>query len=177
MFKKTITYTDFNGDDRTADFYFHLSKADLIRLASSGGLEEYIKRIIAEKDNEKIFAEFEKIIRLSVGVRSADGQTFRKDEEAQAQLLFSPAYDELMVELVTNAKAAGDFIAKLLPPDMQKQLMKELQKQTDAPNPFPSIDPNDTRPAWQKENRPPTDAELLAMDDDQLRAVIKNRQL
>ena len=32
MFKKTITYTDFNGNERTEDFYFHLSKAELAEM-------------------------------------------------------------------------------------------------------------------------------------------------
>ena len=30
MFKKTITYEDYNGVKRTEDFYFHFSKAEIV---------------------------------------------------------------------------------------------------------------------------------------------------
>ena len=46
MFKKTITYNDFNGVERTEDFYFHLTKAELIKLefSESGGLTHIQRR-------------------------------------------------------------------------------------------------------------------------------------
>ena len=30
MLKKTITYTDYNGMERTEDFYFNLTKAEVV---------------------------------------------------------------------------------------------------------------------------------------------------
>ena len=35
MLKKTITYTDYNGSERTEDFYFNLSKAEIMEMELS----------------------------------------------------------------------------------------------------------------------------------------------
>ena len=42
MLKKTITYNDYNGVERTEDFYFNLSKAEILEMemGTSGGLAE-----------------------------------------------------------------------------------------------------------------------------------------
>lgn len=42
MLKKTITYTDYNGNERKEDFYFNLNKAEIMRMEMStrGGLAE-----------------------------------------------------------------------------------------------------------------------------------------
>ena len=39
MFKKTVTYTDYNGVEKTEDFWFNLNKQELISIAAapSGG--------------------------------------------------------------------------------------------------------------------------------------------
>ena len=49
MFKKTMTYTDYNGVERTEDFYFNLDERDITKmeLSTSGGLDQYIKKISA----------------------------------------------------------------------------------------------------------------------------------
>ena len=51
MLKKTISYTDYDGNQRTEDFYFNLSKAEIteMELSMEGGMRAYIKRIIAAK--------------------------------------------------------------------------------------------------------------------------------
>ena len=35
MLKKTVTYTDYNGTERTEDFYFNLSKAEVIEMETT----------------------------------------------------------------------------------------------------------------------------------------------
>lgn len=35
MYKKTITYTDYNGVERKEDFYFNLNRAELTKLELS----------------------------------------------------------------------------------------------------------------------------------------------
>ena len=48
MLKKTITYTDFNGEKREEDFYFHFSRAEILEkeLSVEGGLGAMLRRII-----------------------------------------------------------------------------------------------------------------------------------
>ena len=49
MLKKTITYTDYNGNERTEDFYFNLTKAEVVEMemSTSGGLTEMIDGRVA----------------------------------------------------------------------------------------------------------------------------------
>ena len=35
MLKKTITYVDYNGNERTEDYYFNLSKAEIMETRCS----------------------------------------------------------------------------------------------------------------------------------------------
>ena len=35
MIKQTITYTDYNGNERTEEYWFNLSKAELLRLETT----------------------------------------------------------------------------------------------------------------------------------------------
>lgn len=173
MFSKTIEYEDFNGKKTAKVFYFHLSKAELIEMGVSD-MQSRIQRILESEDGAAILHEFRELIRMSVGVRSEDGQEFIKDESARAQLFNSPAYDELLMELATDAKASTEFIKNLLPEKMQKELVEQLKKQGDAPDPF--AEKEDARPAYQREHRHPTNAEMLAMTKEELAEAFRWRE-
>ena len=51
MLKKTVTYTDYNGVERTEDFYFNLTRSELMEmhLTTEGGMDEKINSIIKAK--------------------------------------------------------------------------------------------------------------------------------
>lgn len=112
MFKKTITYNDFNGVERTEDFYFHLTKAELIKLefSESGGLTHIIEEITKEEDTEALLNIFDKVIRMSYGKRSLDGKHFEKKPEYANSFLASEAYSELFMEFMQDANKASEFI-------------------------------------------------------------------
>lgn len=178
MFKKTITFEDFDGNKQSRDFYFHLSKVELMTMADKGDeMQARIKRIIDAKDGGAILKELRDLIKLSVGVRSEDGQRFVKDEAAQSTLLDSPAYDELVMELGTDAGACVDFVRQLIPEKMQKELQKQLESQkgiVTVPDPFG--EPEDNRPAYQKEHRLPRQDEVKKMTKEQIADVWKWRE-
>lgn len=178
MFKKTITYTDFNDTEVTQDFYFHLSKAELLAMAADGNaIMERIQRIISANDGPAILNEFRGLIKEAAGVRSEDGSRFIKTDEAKSVLMDSPAFDELLMELATNADASAAFIRELIPEKMQKEMREQLGKQgTEVPDPFKSYEPTDLRPAWLKEDRNPTDQELMNMSPDELRLAFQHRK-
>jgi hypothetical protein len=165
MFKKTIEFENFNGETVRKDFYFHLSKMELMRLAADGSMEKRIRKIMESEDKVEIIREFEGLIRLAYGVRGEDGESFTKDEVAQATLFNSPAYDELLVELMTEPTAATEFFGNLLP-EKQRQLLIEQMGKATVPDPFAT--PEDTRPAYQREHRHPRNDEMLAMTKTEL---------
>lgn len=112
MLKKTISYTDLNGVQRTEDFYFNLSKPEIVKMQTSvkGGYDVQLKSIGAGADGGQIMEFFEDLIHRSYGVKSEDGRRHMKSEEISRSFMESPAYEVLFEELVTNDKAAADFV-------------------------------------------------------------------
>lgn len=121
MIKKTITYIDYNDNERTEDFYFNLSKAELteMELTETGGLVNLINRIIAEQDNKAIIEMFKDLVIKSHGVKSADGRKFIKNENTREDFTQTEAYSEIFMELATDADAAAVFVKGILPKEPQ----------------------------------------------------------
>ena len=126
MIKKTITYNDYDGNERTEDYYFNMSKPELLEWQSSetGGLEKRIDKITKEQNINKIIELMKEIIQKSYGVKSDDGKRFIKNQEVLDEFMQSEAYSELFMELATDADAASEFINGILP----KGLAEEAQK-------------------------------------------------
>lgn len=117
MYKKTITFKDYNGNERTEDHYFHLNEAETLHmeLGETGGLSNKIKRIIAAQDMPTIIATLDELITRSYGVKSADGREFIKDAEFTKKFMQSEAYSKFYVELLTVEGAASDFVNGIIP--------------------------------------------------------------
>lgn len=117
MIKKTITYTDYNGTERTENFYFNLSRAEAVEMeiGTTGGLAERIQRIIDAKDNAEIIKIFKELVLKSYGVKSEDGKRFIKSEELSTAFSQTEAYSQLFMELATNADAAAEFVNGIVP--------------------------------------------------------------
>lgn len=133
MLKRSITYEDFNGNTQTDEFYFNLTKSELVELEAGyeGGLEATIRRIVEAKDNAALIREFKRIILAAYGERSEDGKRFVKNEELRNEFTQTAAYDALFFELATNETAASDFIKAVLPKDMAAEIEKtEAEAQT-----------------------------------------------
>ena len=117
MIKKTITYTDYNGSERTEDFYFNLSKAELMEMEMSipGGMEGMLKKIIAAQDTGKIMEVFKKILLKAYGEKSEDGKRFIKSSELSKAFSETEAYSIMFVELAQDAKKAAEFVNGIIP--------------------------------------------------------------
>lgn len=126
MLKKTITYEDFNDETITEDFFFHLSKAELIELELShtGGLTAAMQKIIDTDDRGAIVAEFKKIILLAYGKKSADGKRFIKNGQMREEFVSSEAYSTLFMELVTDTDAAVNFMNGIIPAGMMEETVE-----------------------------------------------------
>lgn len=117
MLKKNIKYVDYDGNDRSEDFYFNLNKAEIVELelGTTGGLTKTLEKIVQEKDNKRIVEYFKAIILKAYGEKSADGRRFIKSQELRDSFEQTEAYAELFMELSSNAKAAADFISGIVP--------------------------------------------------------------
>ena len=136
MIKKTVTYVDYNGTERTEDFYFNLTKAELteMNLSTTGGLEKMIQDVITAQDTPKIIAIFKELLLKSYGVKSADGRRFIKSKELSTEFSQTEAYPIIYMELLTDEGSADKFVTGILPEDMQPALQSALQKDTDVKN-------------------------------------------
>lgn len=126
MLKKTIEYTDYNGEKRSEDFYFNLSKAECVEMqfTEDGSLAERLNRIINEKNAAEIIKYFKKIVLDSYGVKSDDGKRFIKNDELKTAFSQTEAYTELFMELATDEVKASEFIKGILPADLEEQVKK-----------------------------------------------------
>lgn len=117
MLKKTMTYVDYNGVERTEDFYFNLTKAEVMEMemGTSGGLAEMIQRIVAAQDAPTIIKTFKDIVLKSYGVKSPDGRQFEKSEELTRAFAQTEAYSDLFMELATDADAGAKFVNGIMP--------------------------------------------------------------
>lgn len=130
MLKKTITYTDFDGNERTEELYFNLTKAELMELQMSeiGGLEKRLKGIIMAQNGVEIMKFFKDIFLNSYGVKSPDGRRFIKNDEVRTDFEQTEAYSQLFMELVTDADKMADFIKGVIPSDLAGQVDEEMKK-------------------------------------------------
>lgn len=133
MYKKTMTYTDYDGVERTEDFYFNLNKAELMEMdfSESGGMEKMIRRVIEAKDTRKLIEIFKDLILRSYGEKSADGKYFEKVRDGRKLsdgFAQTEAYSDLFMELATNDEAATTFITNVIP----KNLAEEIEKKKDS---------------------------------------------
>lgn len=119
MLKKTISYVDYNDEERTEDFYFNLTSAELseMELSTDGGLGEHIRKIVAAKDTPAIIKVFKDLILKSYGEKSADGRRFIKSEELSTAFSQTEAYSQLFMELATDEGAAAAFVNGIIPKD------------------------------------------------------------
>ena len=124
MLKKIITYTDYNGVERTEPFYFNLSKAELMEmeLGVTGGMTEMLDKIIAAKDAPSLMKTFKEMIMKSYGIKSDDGKRLIKSEELSIAFTQTEAYSVLFMELITDDKAAADFVNGIIPNEIQAEV-------------------------------------------------------
>lgn len=121
MLKKTIQFQDWNGVTLEEDFYFHLSKNELVEMvaAENGDLVSRIKDIVSRGDGSEILSTFRMIILKSYGIRSADGRRFQKSDLISEEFTQTDAFDRLYMELCTDANASAEFIRGILPVDIE----------------------------------------------------------
>ena len=122
MLKKTVTYVDYNGVERTEDFYFNLSKAEVteMELSVRGGLSAMLEELVKSGDNARIVEIFKDLVLRSYGEKSADGKRFVKSKELSEAFSQTEAYSEIFIELALDEKAAAAFVNGILPANLTK---------------------------------------------------------
>lgn len=129
MIKETITYTDLNGVERTEQFFFNLSKPEIVKMQASenGGYDAQLKSLAASGNAALIMEFFENFIKNAYGEKSDDGRRFMKTEEISRAFMETPAYEVLFEKLVTDADAAATFVNKVLNAETGNHIPSEVK--------------------------------------------------
>lgn len=165
MLKKTITFTNFDGEEISEEYYFHLTKAQLLEMNIGDDLRSKLEQIIATKDAKQIILQFKEIILMSYGIRSPDGKTFIRNDALREEFSQTEAFSALFMELATNDDAASEFVTGIIPAGLDGELDKILERQKADKD---TGDVKDARPKWEQEQREPTNRELQDMSKEEL---------
>lgn len=117
MLEKKITYTDFNGAERTETFRFNLNKAEILEmeLGTAGGLTQMIEKLVEINDYPQIVKLYKNFILSSYGEKSLDGKQFIKSAEIRDKFEQSGAYEQLFMELLSDPEKASAFVNGVMP--------------------------------------------------------------
>lgn len=127
MITKTITYTDYNDESVTETLHFHLTKARLLdNLDLREELEALAQQFAGDRhslSNAEIMEVLQlvkRFMKLSYGVRSADGKKFTQNDEVYNDFADSAAYDAVLFELFETPDTAMAFLAGVMPKDLME---------------------------------------------------------
>lgn len=165
MYKRTINFTNFNGEPDKETLYFNLTRTELIELevGLGDGLMTHLQKIMKSEDNKEILEAFKMIVKSAYGKKSEDGRRFIKNDEIWLEFTESPLYDEWFVILLTEPKAGAEFINGIMPENMDEmaetmkanseemlRMKKELDEKLSQADPSvnnPLVNPNPGLPA------------------------------
>lgn len=130
MLKKTVTYIDFDGNERTEDFFFNLTEQEIaeMELSTEGGLGNFINKAVAAKSQVELIELFKKLILAAYGVKSADGRRFVKNDAVREDFMSTQAFSDIYMELVQDADKASEFFNGIVP--KEKPVKNAIPMQT-----------------------------------------------
>ncbi len=137
MVKKTVTYTDFNGNEVTKDFYFNLTKMEFNELDENipGGLNNLLDKLLTEKDNALTVKLLSILLLAAYGEKTDDGRFVKEDIHGRRLSAFfkvSEAWDVLFMNLVKNEKELSEFLVGIVPKDMAEDARKAMENPEEA---------------------------------------------
>lgn len=117
MIKRTIKYIDYKGNEREEDFYFNLSKPEIMEmeLTTKYGMSDYLDKIIKANDRDELIKWFKIVILKAYGEKSDDGRQFMKSPEISRAFSQTEAFSQLYMELVLDDKKAAEFVNGIIP--------------------------------------------------------------
>ena len=122
MYKKTLKYTDYDGNEREEDFYFNLSKAEILemQLSVEGGFVSYIQKIISSQDVPSLISVFKELVLKAYGEKSSDGRRFIKSKDISEAFSQTEAYSDFFMQLVMDSEEATKFVNSIVPADISQ---------------------------------------------------------
>lgn len=146
MLKKTITFTNYDGEEQSVDAYFNLTRTECMDLnleyEEEGGLIGKLKKMINEKKNgdsipQKPAVDFVRlIVERSYGVRPKDDPSMFLKEDENGNPYYrkfrqSLAYHTYVYKLLSGEESLDEFVENVMPKISDAE-MAEARKQMQA---------------------------------------------
>lgn len=131
MFTKILTYEDYDGKMRTEEFQFHLNRTELtdwLMVENGVTLDKVLETMVKKNDVKAMIDETKELMMRSYGRKSQDGRRFEKTDEILKDFMETEAFSIIHLELASDAEKLAEFISKVLPSDLGKQ-MDEYMKE------------------------------------------------
>lgn len=131
MLKKSITYTDYDGYEKTDVLYFHLNKFEWLELETytKGGLIENLEHALETNNSKKTIDLLKKIILRAYGEKNPETGAFEKDDDISIRFSKTEAFSELFYELAYNEESSKAFFMGLIPADARDEAERMLKEQ------------------------------------------------
>ena len=144
MLVKTITYNDYDNNERTETLYFNMNKMELTEFAADlpddvfknvSGVKSIqdVAKVANKIGSRGIIKFIKELVLRSYGVKSEDGRRFIKSKELSEEFSQTIAYDMFMSELMSDDNAASNFVNGLIPASMAGEL-DEVKAQLESSN-------------------------------------------
>ena len=135
MFSREFNYTDYNGNEKKATYWFSLEKDEMLRmeLGNYGGLEHTMKRLMKEERPDKVLDILESVVLTAVGEISPDGSSFYKNEKIREAFRQTKVCHDLLFELMSDENALQKFILGAIPAELA-QKMAEIKSENSEGN-------------------------------------------
>lgn len=135
MVVENVTYTDYDGVERTETFRFNLTNAEVMELEMSvdGGMSTMLQRIVDAKEGPVVMKVFKDILLKSYGEKSPDGRRFVKSPEISKAFSETEAYNIIFMKLVTDDKYAAKFVAGIS--NAKPTVVKPISPDSDSNTP------------------------------------------
>lgn len=125
MFKHTVTYEDFNGNERSETLYFNFSKPELLKMnrRDNGNYIEKLNEVVESEDPNKIIESFTELLLDAYGEKSPDGTKFVKSKEIRDSFEQSIAFETILFDMIENEEVADAFMKGILPKDLAQKAL------------------------------------------------------
>lgn len=133
MLTINLEYEDFDGQTKTKELSFNMTKRDLVMLQGSkkGGIESFYEEALKNEDTEAILGFFEDYIKRAYGekVTSEDGTIrFAKSTKISEAFSQTAAYAELIFKLMSDEEFQTKFMNGVLPKEIDRAQLAAAQK-------------------------------------------------
>lgn len=127
MFSREFTFTDYNGNEKKAKYWFSLEKDEMLKmeLGNYGGLEHTMKRMMKEERPDQVLDMLEDIVLSAVGEISPNGESFYKNEKIREDFRQTKVCHDLLFELMSDENALRDFILGCIPAELSAKMLAD----------------------------------------------------